>query len=866
MSTNYNQDASRGTAESIGANTTDDDPNFVDNFSTDVEFRNRDANQFLGTPIRSNSPPRLLDDIDGSSVGSQNSNNNTFSNQAYVTLYKGIDQSGGKYYGRIGEAPILPPLPIHRDLTVTEAANLSEELLAHHKFELNVLCRGPGGYGYWVQARFTGELPQVHNQVRTYCDEEGTFYYKFLVDTATDDDDPDTHPVEMGGLRRSMNVDREPLVPIRTITQPIHRPGPFSSAPAVGRVQQNIQMYNQMSTNARPGVTTRSATRDAISRSTLNATSGHTRTVLQDQDTGTIPLPSGARVHATAPMAAGTAGGGTTGGRQAYGGHSAAAGSSAPHMGGFGAPRVPQPSSTSYRYNPLRGGGYGDAPPTPPSPAPASVSGYQSNGFTSSGSIFVTKAATPRFYLNVLTLRDVYDFYRQVKNHDMHHSDPRLHYPVSQGINADVLRIILQDVTADELAAMPKEDIWNLLRRWVLPARPNAMLAALQSRDVLHFRKSKPYDIADPASRMLYLMDIRTYLSDCAMFFNFITENMTQEQIKQNFPPMRVPRNKANGLIEIVLSKIPGVRSNADHNYARATYQDPQYEQDFAYAMSHQTPLHLAFPHFVRTLSHLMSHGINTFHDNLEESLKYDRQYASYSVMPTSTPADAKLAAKQAEYDAAKKTLKIGTKGSSSQLNHITTNAAEAAKEEEDLPLVYTDPRFANFHHLVDFCHECEMVLNAMREDEKEPVRRDLSQYLTPANEYMVRRKVEATRQGNQEDATALSKIPMICLRHFRGNNCKNANCKYSHKWPDVFTFCEFIQADYKRQKAQRGPGGNHPAKKPLSEPAKLQQHYSESDEEEDEEDLPDSNDHEDTDRSGASSFQYVEDSDEEYD
>ena len=865
MSTNYSQDASTVMAESIGANTTNDEPNYGENLSPEVVFRNRDANQFLGTPIRSNSPPRLLDDIDGSSVGSQNSNNNTFGNQAYVTLYKGIDQSAGKYYGRIGEAPILSPLPIHRDLTATEAANLSEELLAHHKFELNVLCRGPGGYGYWVQARFDGELPQVYNQVRTYCDEEGSFYYKFLLDTATNDDDPDTHPVEMGNLRRAMNVDREPSVPIRTITQPIHRPGPFSSVPVLGRVQQNIQMYNQLSTNTRPGVTTRSATRDAISRSTLNATTNNTRSVLHDQEAGTVPLPSGARVHATAPMAAGTAGGGTTGGRQAYGRHSVAAGGSAPTMGGIGVPRVPQPSSTSYRYNPMRGGDYGDAPPTPPSPSgPASVSGYQSNGLPQSGSIFVTKAATPRYYLTVLTLRDVYDFYRQIKNHDMHYSDPRLHHPVSQCIYADVLRIILQDVTAEELAAMPKEDIWNLLRRWVLPARPNAMLAALQSKDVLCFRKSKPYDVADPASRLLYLMDIRTYLSDCAMFFNFITENMTQEQIKQNFPPMRVPRNKANGLIEIVLSKIPGARSNADHNYARATYQDPQYEQDFAYAMSNQTPLHLAFPHFVRTLSHLMSHGINTFHDNLEESLKYDRQYASYSVMPTSTPADAKLAAKQAEYDAAKKALKIGTKGSSSQLNQLTTTVSEPAKEEEDLPLVYTDPRFANFNHLVDFCHECEMVLSAMREDEKEPVRRDLSQYLTPANEYMVRRKVEASRQGNQEDATALSKIPMICLRHFRGNNCKNANCKYSHKWPDVFTFCEFIQADYKRQKAQRGPGGNHPAKKPLTEPAKLQQHYSESEEEE--EDQPDSNDHEDTDRSGSSSFQYVEDSDSDYD
>ena len=877
MSTNYNQDASRGTTESIGDNTTNDDPNFVDNYSTDVEFRNRDANQFLGTPIRSSSPPRLLDDIDGSSVGSQNSNNNTFSNQVYVTLYKGIDQKGEKYYGRIGEAPILPPLPIHRDLTASEAANLSEELLAHHKFEPNVLCRGPTGWGYWVQARFIGSLPPVFNQVRTYCDGDGSFYYKFLLDTATSDEDPDTYPVEEGGIRRATNnPDREPLVPIRTITQPVVRPGPFTSGPASGRVQPIIQMFNQSATTTRPGVTTRSATRDAISRSTLNATSANTRSGLQDHAAGTVPLPTGARVHTTAPMAAGTAGGGTTTGRQTYGGFSAASGSSAPSMGGNGGPRVPSASSTSWRYNPMRGGDYGDAPPTPPSPSgPASVSGYQSNGLPQSGTVFITKAAPITFKLDVLTLKEVYEFYREVKNHDMHYSDPRLHYPVSQTIHADVLRIILQDVTSDELAAMPKEDIWNLLRKWVLPQRPNTMLAALQSKDVLYFRKTKNYDVADPASRMQYLMDIRTYLSDCAMFFTFLTENMTEEQIRQNFPPMRVPRNKSNGFIEITLSKIPGARANVEHNYARATYQDPQYEQEFAYAMNSQTPLALAYPSFLRTLSQLVTYGIDTFHSNLEESLKYDRNIGSYNPMvqpTTSTSADAKLAAKQAQYDATKKALNIGTRGSSSKLNHITADTYESDKDEEgtddtETPLVCTDPRFANLNAIWEFCQECKMVLSAMKtapEKDKEPVRKDLSQALTQSNEYMVRRKYEASRLGNQEDVAAISQIPMICLRHFRGGNCKNANCKYSHQWKDVFTFCEFIQADYKRQKALRGPGGNHPPKKSLPEPAKLQQHYSES--EDDEEDQLDSNDHEDTDRSRSSSYQYVEDSDSDYD
>lgn len=498
--------------------------------------------------------------------------------------------------------------------------------------------------------------------------------------------------------------------------------------------------------------------------------------------------------------------------------------------------------------------------------------------------MFITQAAVITFTLKVLSLSAVFVFFKKIQEHDMHYSDPREHYPISKAIGATVMRTILNGATAAEFASMPKEQIWDLLRSWVVPHGRQLMLAAFKSRDTVFFKKTYEYDIAQPASRMQYLMDIQTYLADCELFFLFITENMTPETISALLPPMR-SRTKGNGLIEITLSKIPGVRKDSEHNYARAAYNDPQFAHYFKTALHPDTPLIEAYLSYLSGLTEAMQHGIETFHWNMEESLKYDAsQNSPYSplVQPPETNAaqDRKFAEKLAAYDAAKKTLNIKERSTSKLNSHTEQDNTsvrqylQALDEEEDIPgvdptkltPVVDDAKYSYFMNLLEVCTDCHYNLNAMRgapEEEKDHVRQTLTSALKPAHEYVARRRTEAERNGQHNEAAAIKQAPLICLRFFRGGLCKNTNCKYSHQWKDVFAFCEFIQEDYKRQKALRGTAGNHPPKKPILE--KLQQHSATSSEDE-EEGPTESTDTLDNTREGNTSSSKVdEDSDFDY-
>jgi hypothetical protein len=269
----------------------------------------------------------------------------------------------------------------------------------------------------------------------------------------------------------------------------------------------------------------------------------------------------------------------------------------------------------------------------------------------------------------------------------------------------------------------------------------------------------------------------------------------------------------------------------------------------------------------------------------MEESLKYDSFHNSpYSplVQPPETNAaqDRKFAEKLAAYNAAKKTLNIKEKGTSKLNSHTDQGNSsvqqylQALDDEDDipeavdvkLPPVVDDAKYSYLLTLLEVCNDCHYTLNAMRgapEAEKDHVRQTLTSALKPAHEYVARRKTEAERTGQHNDVASMKQAPLICLRFFRGGLCKNTNCKYSHQWKDVFAFCEFIQDDYKRQKALRGTAGNHPPRKPIID--KLQQHSATSSDDE-EEGPTESTDTLDNAREGNTSISKVdEDSDFDY-
>ena len=861
MSSN-NNDASRILADSIGSNETTI-PGYEDTFTTNAGFGNQNNNEYQNTPIRSGSPHNL-DDIDGSTVSSQNSiHQYTGSNvgqHAYV-MYKGISIDDAYYYGQIvGEpCPIPAALPIVGPINAADIEGLPVELMTHYVFRSDTLGRGPCGVGYWIKFRFSGNLPAVLNQVRVYSDEHGTFIYKFCLTEAKSDRDSNTHPVEVGGVRSNMNTPtRPPLVQIRTVVQPAAEADNFTNTATLG-VQPLINRYNNMSSTTGPTMVTRQTTRMNISRTAVNAIPSSVGSAAGTRIETSVPLPTGASAYAAAPVGAAGGGSGTTTGPTTHSGlpTSSATSRSSSRGHGIPAPRAPSFPSHQYTFNPARGGSGASAPP-PPSPDPSNISyaGYMPVYPVSapSASMFITQAAVISFTLKVLSLSAVFVFFKKIQEHDMHYSDPREHYPISKAIGATVMRTILNGATAAEFASMPKEQIWDLLRSWVVPHGRQLMLAAFKSRDTVYFKKSYEYDIAQAASRMQYLMDIQTYLADCELFFLFITETMTPETISALLPPMRT-RSKGNGLIEITLSKIPGVRKDSEHNYARAAYNDIQYAHYFKTALHHETPLPEAYLSFLSGLTEATQHGIETYYVNMEESLKYDQsQNLPYSplVQPpeTNSAQDRKFAEKLAAYNAAKKTLNIKEKSTShlnshtSQGNSSVQQYLQALDDEDDtpeavdvkLPPVVDDAKYSYLLTLLEVCNDCHYTLNAMRgapEAEKDHVRQTLTSALKPAHEYVARRKTEAERTGQHNDVASMKQAPLICLRFFRGGLCKNTNCKYSHQWKDVFAFCEFIQDDYKRQKALRGTAGNHPPKKPIID--KLQQHSATSSDDEDE-------------------------------
>ena len=485
-----NNDASRLLSDSIGSNETTI-PGYEDTFTTNAGFGNQNNNEYQNTPIRSGSPHNL-DDIDGSTVSSPNSiHQNTGSNvsqHAYV-MYKGISIDDAYYYGQIvGEpCPIPAALPIVGLINAADLEGLPVELMTHYVFRPDTLGRGPCGVGYWIKFRFSGTLPAVLNQVRAYSDEHGTFIYKFCLTEAKSDRDSNTHPVEVGGVRNNMNTpSRPPLMQIRTVVQPDAEADNFTNTATLG-VQPLINRYNNMSSTTGPTMVTRSATRAAISRSTTNAIPSSARAAAQDAGVRietSVPLPAGASAYAAAPS--GTAGGGssTTTGPTTHGGLPtfSATPRSSSRGHGIPAPRAPTFPSHHYTFNPARGGSGASAPP-PPSPDPSNIShaGYMPvySASAPSTSMFITQAAVITFTLKVLSLSAVFVFFKKIQEHDMHYSDPREHYPISKAIGATVMRTILNGATAAEFASMPKEQIWDLLRSWVVPHGRQLMLVVV---------------------------------------------------------------------------------------------------------------------------------------------------------------------------------------------------------------------------------------------------------------------------------------------------------------------------------------------------------------------------------------------------
>jgi hypothetical protein len=437
------------------------------------------------------------------------------------------------------------------------------------------------------------------------------------------------------------------------------------------------------------------------------------------------------------------------------------------------------------------------------------------------------------FTLKDTTLKDVFEFVTRVKAYNIHCKNDKQKYPVSKAISYEILQRLCggTKLTTDDIALMDHNTLIRFLKYSVEPKGPRAMLAIFQSDEVLYFKKTYDYNLRTQTCRATYLKDIQTYLKDCQAFFNFMIMDLSLSSIALTLPPLWA-KPKSGGLAEITLAKIPGPDPDSKDNYARSIVDDATLSHYFTRCNHKNTHVKEAYPEFLTILGNLMNSGIHTFHQNMEEELRYDKTLKPSMLRLSlgtigleegagrSAEQDKKHSERVERYNSRKK--EIWNEG---KLNHIQDGEDQIIEEDDSyLPMalpvaipIAEDPTFDTLYNVYDAGTRAS---NASSQYEQRARTKVFAQALAPAKKFIEQKGQE----GN------LNALPRICLRFLNNGKCQES-CKYSHKWSDYLSFAKIVQEEYRKIKDARGAGGNHPPregpsvtmKKPFSQEPKLQ-------------------------------------------
>ena len=796
-------------------------------------------------------------DSAGSNQAEQTNNENLYpgswnaNDDGPLIIYKGIDIICKYFYGPIAHA--LIPSPLNTIIDENRMDLHGNSLSIHYKLPVGEFTEGPGGNGIWSKLYVRETLGMDESkikQVRHYRDLRGVFIYVFDCQQPTQAGLDVAHPtIDQGFAQQLLNDRRQ----VRTINEPLRNtqrafnmenqqvPPPAYSANYAGPAQV-AGMYGHAHLSPLDAI---NAAAEQVYMSMYNQSTGSEHlferdrqmraTYLGEETHTQIPLPPGARVHSARA--------------NPYHSYSPRPGNPyyTPPVPGipattFGTPPIPNsipayrgtipttiPSSMpAYRSsipiptpvptNHSAGAGGGSIPQPNPNP-----SGYfpsasnTSDGIT--GTYQITRAPVT-FTLESLTLRDLYDFVKKVDVYNGTCRHPIEHYQIEKAINPDIINRCAAGTSmpTEEITQMGSKKLLQFLKSQVMPKGTALVLQTFKDADAVQFIKTHDYDLNDHIHRLTYIRDIQAYLKDSERFFKFVTEGMNQQEIFSTLPPMIHKQVRKNGLIEITLSKIPGVDGATEYNYARSIFTDTKNAQYFYHVKLPQTNVLEAYPAFCQNLSILLNNGIDKFHETMNENLKYDpamrvslRQISSsINNGAASVRKPGQRPVTQAYYGERRKEIfstprlaNLNTvDGSSSGDEDTSDNTSNDSGLSDDF-----DPAYMCLYSVYDMGWK---AATSNDEDSKAKALVKFTDALDNGVKYAKKRGEEGY----------IGTLPTVCIRFLRGS-CKVRGCTYSHQWKDYLELAAAIQQDYRRLKETQGPAGNHPPrdKNPPNQP-----------------------------------------------
>jgi hypothetical protein len=744
-----------------------------------------------------------LDDFETRSEGSIQSEHATVNPgiDSYQ-IFAGISSDLRKFYHQIYVGQIPPPLVINGFMD----PGMPQVLRCHFTFREGQLVRGPGGRGFWRRYFFSGDPHGPLKLVRQYFENGFKYVYMFDLIFADNDMADRTFPVNQSGTYRSMlDLAQIGTSQLRPSAVDLSDGGPIPTDEAQEEVtgSQNLPFTQGVSGDF-PSHTP-AAQRSRSPNPRFNANEGY-----NGEREGRRSFNHNGNDH-TRSNGAPSAGGARVWNDGQHQENSRNGNQGNPYHTApmQGEPFTTFSGTTFFNQGNNRRGNFTTshqefvAQPSVPAETASQSPSVLNNGATGTTvtELFTTSEPPVTFMLKGITLACVYAFVTAVNNFNMHIKSPRARYPISKAVPHHLLKTLSGGTryTPQQIAQFDSDTLLRFLKWSVEPQGPRAMLAVFQSNAVLKFNKTYNYDLRQLACRAIYLKDILTYLKDCEDFFTFMITDLAN--VRANMPTMWA-KPKVNGLVEITLSKIPGMNPDSKYNYARSIVDDPNNSPLFKMCFSSRTHIREAYPEFLRVLTDLLNNGISTFHRNMEEELLFD-QSQEKAILHISlgtfgleekeradshAELDKKSAEKHEKYYARKKEI---FSGKPTINNHEEVYANEDSDEEQCLPLttlpIAENPEFDPLYNVY------EAATRAMQASSQEqPARmKAFGRALEPAGRYIL-------QKGESKEPFA--DMPRVCLRFlFKGEGkCKNP-CPYSHAREDYVKLAKAVQEEYRK-------------------------------------------------------------------
>ena len=691
-------------------------------------------------------------------------------------FFAGASEDGFALYMDMGTAKDIKPL----NLTKRIPEDLPQNQKQHAMPALAVLATGPGGYGIWKTKR-TNLDKEPFNYVRQYEDAISVFIYVFECINVVAEPDFQTHWVPRTGNAHSRHRDSLP-----------------QTVPLAG-----VRRINQL-----PG-------KDA--RASSNAPQKSTGAQRQPNNAGPSnpQHPNVTRAEASnAPMpSAGSNGqnnGRTNGRSTAQGGGGSSSNNTHTSQTVATAPGPNTTYGTRISGNPFASNAPNQTGTT------SDANNQNSNKVIQ---IVSPVTVTKKIRLDILDVEAVFNFTIKVRNFNKSQEPGHPHYPVAMAIDPRVLQTAFTgtEYDIDDLRNWTSDMLLNLLRFKVIPKEPSIVAALWSSNEVLIFKKSGDYQTSEFKNRQRYLRDCQMFLKDTQIFFLWLIEGKTSQEISAYLP--RIYRSSSGvSLIGSTLAKM-GTKTS---NYAKSTFEMSDNKFHFKEVIDRHAKPEDAYPRFVQILTHLLEQSLKISEKLLAEELKMNPSLNTalencavdtLRQKPNSERHDAqddKDLAKNARYMAAKKSM--GLHHIAEQMDSI---AQEKQQEDSDneffSPPIATNPEFQLLAVLEQLT---ENMLNAQNNEQRAYHGRTLATAYTPLKKFV--QEVKKRDPANNIE-TNINATPMVCIRYIRNGfaPCKG-HCKYSHDPKDLMDFARILQKEYYRVKdLEKGKDNNQQKEQP---------------------------------------------------